>query len=87
MGGGGEWGWKYRQGDEDRELNSKPKYLKVEVCLPERMFGGDVNDKGMDIQHVEPFSSFYTVSDGLLHLKYPVQVPVELIPTYFQAGY
>lgn len=79
--------WKYRQGKEDRELNSKPKYLEVGVCLPERMFGGDVNDKGKEIQHVEPLSSFYIVSDGPPHPKYSVQVPVELIPTYLQAGY
>ena len=51
------------------------------------MFHGDVNNKGKEIQHVEPVSSFYTVSNSLPHPKYSVQVPVELIPTYLQAGY
>ena len=68
-------------------LKAKPKYLNAGVCLPERMFGGHVNDEGKEIQHVEPLSSFYTVSNGLPHLKYSVQVPVELIPVYLQAGY
>lgn len=45
-----------------------------------------MNDKGKEIQHVEPLSSFYTVSNGLPHPKYSVQVPVELIPMYLQAG-
>lgn len=53
----------------EKLLNAKPKYLKARVCLPERTFGGDVNDKGKEIQHVEPLSSFYAVSNSLLHPK------------------
>lgn len=32
------------------------------MCLPERMFSGDVSGKGKAIQHVEPLNSFYTVT-------------------------